>query len=304
MKADRRSFPLYGAVGLLILGGAEILLFLRLWIIPTFFTPIVWTGYILFVDALNYMIRGESLIQTRPKEFLLMLPWSVFCWFVFELYNLHLQNWVYLGLPQNLLVRMVGYLWAFATIFPAVLETAELFHPLYEDVRMKPWKISPNALRLHLLIGGRVFRIRLQNLSLVGFLFLIAPLLVSSTTAHYLIPFVWMGFAFLLEPINYMLGGRSVFHYFEMGELKQFLGLLSAGIVCGLLWEFWNYGAEGRWLYKIPFPWAGPKIFEMPLLGFLGFLPFAVECHAMQNYLLAILNRRKHFRDKSALSRA
>ncbi|MEK6571620.1 MAG: hypothetical protein AABZ61_09630, partial [Bacteroidota bacterium] len=63
--------------------------------------------------------------------------------------------------------------------------------------------------------------------------------------------------------------------------------------VCGGLWEFWNYWAEARWVYDVPFSWSGPKVFEMPLAGFLGFIPFAVECHAMQNYLLAVLNRRK-----------
>ena len=33
-------------------------------------------------------------------------------------------------------------------------------------------------------------------------------------------------------------------------------------------------------------PWVGEvKLFEMPLLGFLGFPPFAVECYVMAHFL-------------------
>lgn len=288
MVAIQRRFPLYGIIGLIIIVAAEILLFGDVWLIPQFFTPIVWTGYILFVDALNYRLRGESLLRNRRSEFLLMLPWSVLCWGIFELYNLHLQSWVYSGLPHNVFLRFFAYVWSFATIFPAILETAELLQSLFGRLRMRPMKVSRYLLLIHISFG---------------ILCLIVPLLFTTSTARYFIPFVWLGFAFLLEPINYLLGGRSVFRYFENGELKQFFGLLASGLLCGLLWEFWNYWAEARWVYNIPFSWAGPKIFEMPLIGYLGFLPFAIECHAMQNYLLVLLKRRTGNPDSLSTSR-
>jgi hypothetical protein len=240
----------------------------------------VWSGYILLVDGLNYKVRGESLIRSRPKEFLLMLPWSVLCWLLFELYNLHTQSWIYVGLPQNLVARAIGYVWSFATIFPAILETADLLQPLFKEFRIKPKKPSPTVLYLLIALGLLCFAL---------------PGLFSYSTARYLIMFVWLGFAFMLEPINFLLGGRSLFRYFEAGEMKQFLSLVVSGVVCGFLWEFWNYWAEARWIYNLPFSWAGPKVFEMPLLGFLGFIPFAVECHAMQNYLLVLFDRKKAF---------
>lgn len=271
---------MYGFLGLAVIAISELLLFLRFSVVPIYFTPLAWTGYILLVDGLNYKVRGESLIQSRSKEFFVMLPWSVFCWLVFELYNLHTESWTYIGLPQNLVARLVGFAWSFATIFPAILETAELLQALFRTLRMKALRTSRTVLYLCMTLG---------------FLFLSLPALSPNSTARYLIPFVWLGFAFLLEPINFLLGGRSVFQYFEAGELKEFLSLMLAGVMCGLLWEFWNYWAEARWVYNLPFSWAGPRIFEMPLLGFLGFIPFAVECHAMQNYLLALLNRKKTF---------
>jgi hypothetical protein len=58
---------------------------------------------------------------------------------------------------------------------------------------------------------------------------------------------------------------------------------MAGGAVCGLLWEFWNYWALTKWTYHLPFLGATEqyKYFEMPLVGFLGFLPFGVECWVM-----------------------
>ena len=51
-------------------------------------------------------------------------------------------------------------------------------------------------------------------------------------------------------------------------------------MICGLLWECWNFWARSKWVYEIPFfDWA--PIFEMPVAGFLGFPPFAVASHEM-----------------------
>jgi hypothetical protein len=45
-----------------------------------------------------------------------------------------------------------------------------------------------------------------------------------------------------------------------------------------------GYGAGTRWSYTVPF--AGHlKVFEMPVLGYLGFAPFALECFAIWSFL-------------------
>jgi len=54
------------------------------------------------------------------------------------------------------------------------------------------------------------------------------------------------------------------------------------------LWEFWNYWALTKWTYTVPF-FGNVKIFEMPVLGFLGFPPFAVECWVMYIFLRSLL---------------
>jgi hypothetical protein len=280
MPSKRRRFPSHGIFGLLILVWSEALLFSRVWVIPVLFLQFASSGYILFIDGLNVWMRGESLIRSRKGEFLFILLCSAVCSSLFELYNLNTQSWTYVGFPRNPYFRVVVQVWWFATIFPAIFETADLLRVVFERLKVKPFKISRPVLYVYMTLG---------------FLCLSVPMFLAQSIARYFIPLIWLGFALLLEPINFLLGGRSVFRYFERGELKQFLSLMLSGLVCGVLWEFWDYWAEARWMYNLPFSWSGPKIFEMPLLGFLGFIPFAVECHAMQNYLLVLLKRKESF---------
>jgi hypothetical protein len=67
---------------------------------------------------------------------------------------------------------------------------------------------------------------------------------------------------------------------FAAGRRSRFYSRLISGFICGWLWEFWNYWAAAKWHYIFPMfqQW---KIFEMPAPGYLGFLPFAVECFVM-----------------------
>ena len=59
--------------------------------------------------------------------------------------------------------------------------------------------------------------------------------------------------------------------------------------MCGVLWEFWNYWAETKWLYTVPLPeWLRIQLFEMPVIGFLGFPPFAVEYFVLTELVSAL----------------
>ena len=94
----------------------------------------------------------------------------------------------------------------------------------------------------------------------------------------------------LLDPLNYHWGGPSLLREFELGSHAKLGSLLLAGWVCGILWEFWNYWAGAKWLYTFPIlqEW---KVFEMPIPGYVGFLPFAVECFVMYEFLRTVGNR-------------
>jgi ABC-type multidrug transport system permease subunit len=94
-------------------------------------------------------------------------------------------------------------------------------------------------------------------------------------------PLVWLGFAFLLDPLLHRLGGAPfILRDLENGRPGRLYILLLSGILCGVLWEAWNYPAGAKWVYTIPLV-GRFKIFEMPVLGFFGFPPFVLECIAM-----------------------
>jgi len=117
------------------------------------------------------------------------------------------------------------------------------------------------------------------------------PVMVPQAAAARLFVLVWLGFIFLLDPINFHLGLPSLVGDFAQGRLSRFYSLLISGFVCGWLWEFWNYWAAAKWHYIFPIlqHW---KIFEMPIPGYLGFLPFSVECFTMYVTASWLLGRR------------
>jgi len=267
----RFSLKWHGWIGLAIIAFSEILLFVGVSFVRTFFTPLVWSGYILFVDSWVYRCKGASLILNRPKEFILLLPLSVGFWLIFEFYNLYLQNWHYVGLPEELPLRLLGYAWAFATIWPAILVTAEALEgwgPISRQ-KIEPFKVTPRTLILSFVFGAYC---------------LILPMVVSPSLAHFLAAPVWVGFIFLLDPINYWLNQKSLYRHLEKGDPRVLYSLLLSGAVCGFFWEFWNYWAVARWYYTVPIL-GDIKIFEMPVLGYLGFPPFAVECFVMYHFV-------------------
>ncbi len=102
------GLKVYGWIGLAVIGISEILLFAGVPFVRTFFTPLVWSGYILLADGLVFRQKGNSLIMSRPREFLLLLPLSIGFWLIFEFYNLYLRNWHYVGLPEELPLRLLG----------------------------------------------------------------------------------------------------------------------------------------------------------------------------------------------------
>ncbi len=276
LRPHARPFPHYGYLGLAVIAIAELLLFQGRQPLSTFFTPIVWTGYIAVMDAAVLSITGDSLIHGRGREFLAAAAISAPFWLIFEAYNLRLENWTYIGVPADPLARYVGYAWAFTTIWPAMLETAHFFGAV------GLWQRSYSPLG----VSDRVRKI----LPPLGAVMLIVPLAVPRPVAAYLFGLVWLGFIFLLDPLNSRLGGASLLDELAAGRRGRLYALAVSGAVCGIFWEFWNYWATGKWIYVFPIL-QNAKIFEMPAPGYLGFPPFAVEYFCMYVFLKGIVQR-------------
>ena len=262
-----KTFPFYGIIGIFLLLVSEIAVFKGIDPFYSWFYCFAWWSYIFVGDAVVYRLKGNSLIFNRTREFLLMIPWSIFIWLIFEAANLSLKNWYYINIPHSAVERWLGYAVAYGTVLPGMFETAELLETLGF---LKKYKIKKTALS-H---GGH------SVLILLGVFGLASSVLVP----QYLFSLVWVGFAFLLDPLNYRFGGRSLLKDLEEGNPRKIGILLVAGLICGGLWEFWNFWALSKWVYTVPF-FERAKGFEMPLLGFLGFPPFAVQAYVMYNFI-------------------
>lgn len=269
----------YGWLGLVWVIIAQILMWAKIEPVYQWFTPIVWTGYILFGDALVLRQRGRSLLHDRLREFLVMLWLSVLFWLIFEVYNLRLANWYYVNVPENPWLRDLAYLWSFATIFPGLFVTSELVAALLHIDLTRRW-FAP-------LRFGPWWSVSL----VVGLLFLAVPPLLTYRASRFLFGFVWLGVILFLDPINRWLGAPSLIAEWEAGRLGRTLALLVGGAACGVLWEFWNYWAGAKWVYAVPIL-GDIKLFEMPVIGFLGFPPFCLECFVLYQFARRVLGGR------------
>lgn len=282
-KQPLRSWGWAG--GATILAGEALLLF-RHPLVGIYFTPLMWTGYLLLVDALVGSLTGHSRLERAPWQFLSLAFWSAPLWMIFEAYNLRLKNWAYVGLPDDRWLSSIGYLWSFATIWPAIFITADLVEALGPTRRQgKPRPAFSTA--------------SLTAVALVGLVFLLMPLLVPVRWGRYMFGFVWLGFVLLLDPLNYAGTGRSLLRAWQQGENARSWSLLQSGLICGVLWEFWNFWAAAKWIYVFPI-WQDLKVFEMPLPGYLGFPPFALECFVMYEFLRTARDRLLGIRGATA----
>lgn len=264
-----RGLPGYAWVGLLVMLVSEVCMLARLEPFYHWHTPIAWTGYILFADGLVWKRRAASWLRNYPAELMFIACVSVPLWVLFEFYNKYsIRNWYYVGLPEVLLLRYFGYVWSFATILPAIFETGDLVSSL-RDRRAPANRVDP-PVRQHLTAG-------LWLAVALGAAMVVVPIFVHST---YLAAPLWIGFILLIDPLNARAGDESIFGDWRARRTARLVNLMTAGLICGVIWEFWNYWGGTKWIYNVPIL-PHVRIFEMPILGFGGFPPFAVECFAM-----------------------
>ena len=226
-----------------------------------FFFPL-WLGYILTVDGLVEARTGTSPIARSHWWVVGAFAISAPLWWLFELFNEILGNWRYQmpGRYTTLEYVLLASV-AFSTVIPAVLTTTELIRSFGLDL---PWR--PPAIR--------TTRTRLVVVHLMGWLMAGAILLWP----RYAFPLVWLSVVFLLDPIATVLGERSIGSYLGKRDWTPIVNLGLGTLICGWFWEMWNYFAMPKWTYEIPLVgfW---RVWEMPVLGYTGYLPFGLEVY-------------------------
>jgi hypothetical protein len=161
---------------------------------------------------------------------------------------------------------------SFSTVIPAVFGTAELISTMNWLKRLpKGPKIKPTPAVL------------------LAFFFIgLAMLSAMIIWPKAFFPLIWLSFYFLLAPINVWLGNRSLSEYTAVGNWKPAVALWLGTLVCGFFWEMWNIYAFPKWIYHVP-PFEFLYVFEMPLIGYGGYLPFGLELFAFYQLVVGLL---------------
>ena len=235
----------------------------------------LWLGYILVVDALVFRRRGSSLLSRNPIAFCGMFLASVPLWWAFEGINHITQNWYYLGDEEySTLQYVVVASWSFSIVIPAVFETAELVGSFGTLARFSQGPVLPVS--NHLLAVSMA----------LGFLSFVA----LAVWPHYAYAGTWICLLLVLDPINYLRGQPSIIVWLHRGDWRLVVALGAGALLCGWFWEMWNYWAFPKWQYSVPYV-GFAKVFEMPLLGYLGYLPFGLEAYVAYHFLSGIVGR-------------
>jgi hypothetical protein len=96
-------------------------------------------------------------------------------------------------------------------------------------------------------------------------------------------PFTWTSLVLIFEPLNYWTGRPHFLQQLRDGDWRTVVSLALGGLVCGFFWEMWNYYSFPKWIYHIHGV-AFLRIFEMPLLGYGGYIPFALELYILRGF--------------------
>ncbi len=305
-----KRFPVHGWIGL----GLVTVFWTLNWTLDGLrtqwaFFPL-WLGYCLTIDALVFWRTGTSLFVRNWKKYIGLFIASAPVWWLFELANWRLQNWHYDGAEAFSTLQF--WFWAtinFTTVIPAVFGSAEL---------MRSFLTKP--------VKGPT--IRPTKTTTIGF-FLAgwAMLALMVTWPRIFFPFLWISLYFILEPVNIWLSHRSprapsrkrfgmisgnrdyhagtgttspragtgttsLVEWTKDSNWQPVVTLWLGVLLTAFFWEMWNYLSYPKWVYHVAWGnWF--HIFEMPLLGYGGYLPFALELFAMYNLLAGLFGSKK-----------
>lgn len=273
-----RSIPWWGWAALLWVLCGWLLAWTRFpWMtgFQPYMFPVLWFGYIFVINAFTYSRTGRCLLRHHTTKFLTLFPLSAAFWWTFEYLNQFVHNWHYVHLPE---IAPIQFFFltsvSFSTVLPAVLSTAEWlrsFHWLtnpFEDWHPVPAFPSPP-------VGWMLLATGCLGILMIG----IWP--------AFLFPALWLSPLLILTGYTLIRRERTVLDDLASGNWLSVILPALAGLICGFWWELWNAGSLVRWEYSIPFV-HGFQLFEMPILGYAGYLPFGLECLVLTEWFLGI----------------
>lgn len=274
----RKPFPWWGYIGLV--GG--ILSWILSWTRFAWFEPLqlhtftpLWISYILVINALTYRRSSRCMLLHQPGYIMLLFTASTAFWWFFEYLNRFVQNWYYVEITrfsegEYFLLASIS----FSTVLPAVLgtkqflETFPFFDKAFESLYVIQFPRGKFCALSVLCIAG-------AGLACIGLF------------PNILYPLLWLSPLLILVSLQALAGEQHIFSPIVEGDWSSIATAALAGIMCGFFWEMWNYYSLAKWIYSVPYVHRF-TIFEMPCLGYAGYIPFGLECAVAGRFLAQI----------------
>lgn len=270
------KFPAWFWIGLIITMSSWIISWNQIKPFSYYTFAGIWIGFILILDGINFRLKGSSMLTRDKVGFFITFLYSSMFWWVFEILVMVTKNWYYLTDRPILSIfehQFLGSIY-FSTVIPAVFQVAELLTTknLFTN-EIKIEKISKWFANLYPVLG-------------------LGSLIITIIKPEYFFPLMWIFLYFVLDYINYKAGFDNLIKDVLANKWRRILTLAIASIICGFFWEMWNSYADPKWIYQIPY-WGEFKVFEMPVLGFIGYLPFGLEIFAFFSFFQGIIKYPK-----------
>jgi hypothetical protein len=268
------TFPWWGWLGMFTGAVSWILAWTRFSWFALFqahtFTPL-WFSFILVINALCYRQTGHCMMIDRTRFFLVLFPLSAAFWWFFEYLNRFVQNWSYTGVHYSSWEYFCYASLSFSTVLPAVLGTREWMAGA-SRIRQGIADFPPFRFPYPRMLAGAALLISGASLAGIG------------VWPNYLFSLLWLSPLIVIVSIQALTGEYTILSGIPNGDWVPIITSAAAALFCGGFWEMWNYYSLARWEYSVPFV-HGFQIFEMPILGYAGYLPFGLECAVVGAFL-------------------
>lgn len=231
---------------------------------PYTFFPL-WLGFIVTVNAAVQRRTGTCLMRRAPARWWRLFVTSAGCWWLFEWLNRFVHNWHYLGAENfGALGYFVHATFCFSTVLPAVAAVAE-------------WLSAYPALQRSLANGPAWSLLERRPLAVALCLIGVVGLVGTGAFPRAFYPALWIAPLALLLAEPVLARRPDITREIGRGDWQRAGTWMLAALICGFFWEMWNWQSMPKWIYTVP---AAERwhVFEMPLLGYVGYLPFGLEC--------------------------
>jgi hypothetical protein len=204
-------------------------------------------------------------MRRQPRRWLALFAASAVCWWSFEWLNRFVRNWHYLNVQDfGPFAYALHASMCFCTVLPAVAAVAG-------------WIGSHPGWNARVATGPAWTWLARRGGAIALLAFGIGSLIGTGAWPTWFYPALWVSPLALLLALPVLLGQRGLAHEVAVGDWRRAATWMFAALICGFFWELWNWHSLAKWVYTVP----GVErwhIFEMPLLGYAGYLPFGLEC--------------------------